>query len=191
MEMSNDWITSITLKPIEYGMDTGALSFHITFSGITPTDGNVAMADALYRITHSGYKVKSVSLLGSFPNDALMLTFVMALKEAGFYIHAVIDGSVYYGWLGTAPKGQGRLADWITLDLHTIVWGGFGVDEVIYHITNVSDPDPILPEKCKVLYLLPPDELPPKDIITWMKRSKVLWHLNVSNPKWAKYQVQL
>lgn len=185
------WISSIILKPIEFGSNAGVLSFHVSFTGVTPTEQHVAIADLLYQLLHSGFNIKLVSLEGKFPDSSLMLTLVMALKKEGFFIHAVIDGTTYYYWLGTDPGKQGKLVNWLTVKLTSVVWSGFNCDEILYYITSVNDPEPVLPNNTSAYYLLPPDGMKMEELVKFLKLSKVRWHLNAKNDRLAQFIVKL
>ena len=186
---SPGWISSIILKPISGGVNNGILSFHITFTGETPSDPFGATADVILKILSSGYKVKNVTLQGSFPSDDFMLTFVKSLRDRpGFNVGVVIDGSAWYYWLGVTLKKEERLVNWITLDLHRVDYPGFSVDEVIYHLTSISDPEPILPSNTRLFYLSP-GELPEGEVVKFLKSSKTLWAIH--SPAERKYEVKV
>ena len=192
---SPSWISSIILKPVEGGVNNGILSYHITFSGVDPVDRCGAVADLVLKILQSEYKIKCITLQGTFPSEDLMLMVVKSFKDikdsnnlSVYRVGAVTDGEAYHYWWGTSANRSDRLLDWITLDLHRVNYPGFAVEEVIYHLTSVSDPMPILPSNCRALYLSP-GELPVEDVMKFIRNSKLTW--GICSPAERKYEVKI
>ena len=140
-------VTELSYAPMLGGPYDGALGINITF-GVNGTSlTGPELIEMILRFYQG--KTKILHLTGDLTTSEHELTaLVNAAKDWNYRIHVSCDGTTYPVWF--------KLVDWLIVLLTSDPWLMFESNEVRLLFNSPSIPEPKLPPKDKLRYLIVP-----------------------------------
>jgi hypothetical protein len=166
-------IKSITIEEGRSNASLGVVGFKITLDGEKLSSSDLAEAVMLLERNILGkHKVVSIEGVHNEKNETAMYTLLQTLKDYGYYLRVVVDGTLYHTWL--------KLADFLVVYvLDPLKWTRFGAHQIIYRASDENEPS--VPEvsgkNLQTMLYLDTGNLSSEKIKKFLKRAQHRWNI--------------
>jgi len=166
-------ILSVTIEEGRDNASFGVVGFRIVLDGKPLSSQSLAELVMLLERNLLG-EHKVVSIEGAHPaeNENAMYTLMQTLKDYGYNIRAVVDGTLYHTWL--------KLVDYIVVMVaDPLKWTRFGAHQIIYQPMDSTEPS--IPEvagkNMQTMLYLDPSQLSHEEVKKFLKKAKHRWNI--------------
>jgi len=163
-------IEKITFGELPSNAGRGIAGFTVLFNG-EPTN-NQELMDVIYALVQNKIgPYIGVSIEGTFSqgNERLMYIFCKTLKDYGYQLRVVTDGTMYPPWFKLVDNTMVVVTDKVN-------WMRFKADTIVYPLGPKEVQEPTLPKvEAGMMLYLDTENVPKKTIMEFMKNATKTW----------------